>query len=165
MADGSGHALMRSFVAVPIGVIALTSLWMPERVASHFGADGLANGYITRGTYVAFLAGVAIGIPTLLSLGIGATIRRSPGALNIPNRDYWLAPARQQESVDFLVGHTARPAAGVAIFALGLHFVLIHANSLSPPRLEGAWAITPLAGGLAGVAVWIIALSRRFRLP
>jgi len=155
----------RLIVVASIAIIALSSVWLPVRIASHFGAAGVPNGFMTRGTYLAFMAVVVIGIPALLSAIIGAAIRRSPGSINIPHRDYWLAPARREATAEYLVRHTARLAAGVALFAVALHFVLIHANALSPPRLAAPLLWLPLAGALLGVALWIISLRRRFRLP
>ena len=165
MSDHRSHFLARFIAIASLATIALTSVWLPQRVATHFGAAGLPNGFMTRGTYLAFMAGVVAGMPTLLSAIIGAAIRRSPACINIPHRDYWLAPARREATVDYLLRHTARLAAGVALFALALHFVLIHANALSPPRLEASYMWGLLAGALGGVAFWIIDLRRRFQLP
>lgn len=165
MSERSGHVSATLTIVVSLALIALTSTWLPERIATHFGAAGLPNGFMTRGTYLAFMAGVVVGIPTFLSAVIGAAIRRSPGSINIPNRDYWLAPPRREATADYLARHTTRLAAGVALFAVALHFVLIHANGLSPPRLESAYMGAPLAGALAGVVLWIVCLWLRFRLP
>ncbi len=165
MAAGSRHTGARIVVVLALLIIALTSYLLPQRIASHFGADGLANGFMTRTGYVFFMGAIAIGVPTLISLFIGAAIRRAPGTINIPNREYWLALARRDDTVEFLVGYTARLAAGVAVFALGLHFLLIHANRLAPPRLETDYMLSLLGAVLVGVAAWVHGLMRRFRLP
>ena len=165
MSERSGHVSAPLITVASLAIIALTSAWLPERIATHFGAIGVPNGFMTRGTYLAFIAGIAVGIPTLLGAVIGAAIRRSPGAVNIPNRDYWLAPPRRAATGEYLLRHTARLAAGIALFVLALHFVLIRANALSPPRLDFASFAWTLAGALAGVALWIVCLHRRFRLP
>ena len=165
MSEQRGHISSTLIIVASLAIMALTSVWLPERIASHFGAAGLPNGFMTRGTYLAFMAGVVVGIPTLLSVIIGAAIHRSPDSINIPHRDYWLAPARREATAEYLVRHTARLAAGVALFALALHFVLIHANALSPPRLEAPLVWWPLGAALAGVGLWIVSLRRRFRLP
>lgn len=165
MSEDRSRGVTTLILIASLALIALTSVWLPERIATHFGAGGLPNGFMTGGTYLAFMAGVAVGIPTLLSAIIGAAIHRSPGSINIPHRDHWLAPAEREATAEFLVRHTARLAAGVALSALALHGVLIHANSLTPPRLEGAYIGWPLAGAFAGIACWIISLQRRFRVP
>ena len=165
MADGRGHASATLIIIATLAIIALTTPWLPPRIATHFGVDGQANGFMTRGTYLAFMAVVVIGLPTLLSAGIGAAIHRAPGSLNIPNRDYWLAPPRREATVSYLVNHTAWLAAGIALFGGVTHFVLVHANTLSPPRLEPAYIFGALGGALAAVALWVISLRRRFRLP
>jgi len=165
MSASSSRTISKLVIVLALATIVLTSGWLPDPVASHFGPSGLANGYMTRFGYLLFMAGIAVGVPTLLSLMIGGAIRRSADSVNIPNRDYWLAPAHRDGTLEFLIDHTARLAAGVALFALALHFVLIHANGLTPPRLEGTSFVVALTGALAGVGVWVAALLRRFRLP
>ena len=165
MSEHRSHAASTLIIIASLAIIALTSVWLPQRIATHFGAAGLLNGFMTRGTYLVFMAVVVVGIPTLLSAGIGAAIHRSPGSVNIPHRDYWLAPARREATADYLVSHTSRLAAGAALFALVLHFVLVHANSLSPPRLEGLSVWWPVGAALAGVAFWVLSLWRRFQVP
>ena len=165
MSGQRGHGFVTFIIIAALAVIALTSIWLPARIATHFGVDGLPNGFMTRGRYLAFMAAVAVGVPTLLSAIIGAAIHRSPGSLNIPHRDYWLAPPRREATVEYLVRHTAWLAAGIALFALALHFLLICSNALSPPRLEPLDLWGTLAGALTGVALWVIILRARFRLP
>ena len=165
MSERRSHASSTLIIIASLAIIALTSVWLPQRIATHFGAAGLPNGFMTRGTYLVFMAVVVVGIPTLLSAVIGAAIHRSPESVNIPHRDYWLAPSRREATADYLVSHTARLAAGAALLAMVLHFVLIHANSLSPPRLEGSSVWWPLGAAFAGVAFWAMGLWRRFQVP
>ena len=44
----------------------LSSSALPEVVASHFGANGAANGFMPRGMYVAILLALVLGVPSLL---------------------------------------------------------------------------------------------------
>jgi uncharacterized membrane protein len=165
MSASPSRTISKLIIVLALATIVLTSGWLPDPVASHFGPSGLANGYMTRFGYLLFMAGIAVGVPTLLSLMIGGAIRRSADSVNIPNRDYWVAPARRDGTVDYLIDHTARLAAGVALFAVALHFVLVRANGLTPPRLEGTSFVAALTGALVGVGIWVAALLRRFRLP
>jgi uncharacterized membrane protein len=153
-------------VAVVAAIIAIasTSDQLPDRVASHFGADGLANGFMTRHMYLALMLGIGVGLPALIGLTVGPSVRRFSRFINIPNREYWLAPARREATVAYVAAHTARLVVGLAAFAVAVHLLVIRANRLHPPRLETDVMIALLALLAAVLAAWIAVLSRRFRL-
>lgn len=143
--------------------IALTADWLPARVASHFGANGVANGFMARDVYVAFTIGMVIVPPVLVGLALALSLSRFPQLLNLPNRDYWLAPERRAETTEYLNGHSAWLAALLGLFVLGIHLLVVRANQRVPPQLEtGPFLALVLAFG-AVIVVWIGALARRFR--
>jgi len=157
-----GAVLVFSFLA-----ILATSIGMPDRIATHFAADGTPNGFMTRSAYLIVMGAVAVGIPALILYSLRRAMRRALGSdsINIPNRAYWLAPERRDASVAWLVGHAARLAAGVSVFAFILHLVLKRTNQLVPPRLDPATAMALLALSLCGVLAWAVGLVRHFRRP
>lgn len=158
---GTGWA--STVVVGSITGIALTADWLPARVASHFGASGLANGFMTRDVYLAFTIGLVVLPPALVGLSIALSLRYFPQFLNLPNRDYWLAPERREETEAYLTAHTAWLAALLALFALGIHLLVVRANRIVPPQLEtGPFLAMLLAFAIVMVA-WIGALARRFR--
>lgn len=68
---------------------------LPETVATHFDLQGKANGWAPRGTHFAMQAGLAVFLGALFGSG-GWLLRRVPDQfINIPHRDYWLAPERR----------------------------------------------------------------------
>jgi len=143
--------------------IVLTADWLPARVASHFGANGLANGYMARDVYLAFAIGMVVVPPALVGLAIALSLKYFPQFLNLPDRDYWLAPERRAGTTEYLNGHSAWLAALLGLFALGVHLLVVRANRSVPPQLETAPFVVLLIGfGIVTVA-WIGALARRFR--
>lgn len=73
---------------------------LPERVASHFDAAGQADGWSSKTAFfvfnLAFVAGMA-----LLFLGLTAWQGRIPSAwINLPHKDYWLAPERRAATLE-----------------------------------------------------------------
>ena len=68
---------------------------LPERVASHFGASGAANGWMTKSQFLMTYA--AILLPALfLEFGCSAALpRRRKRSCNLPNKEYWLSPERR----------------------------------------------------------------------
>src|SRR5436190_6095296 len=75
-----------------LGILLAGSVPMlPERVATHFGPDGLPNGWTARESFVATMALVVV-LPVAFMQGIGLVVGRLPPSLiNLPTRDYWLA--------------------------------------------------------------------------
>jgi uncharacterized membrane protein len=72
-----------------------TSL-LPERVASHFGANGEANGWMSRSGYLWFVAGMGVGLP-LFIIGLSFLSKFFPiSMVNVPNKEFWLAPGRRE---------------------------------------------------------------------
>jgi serine/threonine-protein kinase len=164
VARGLGGTWAGAIVVGCVTAIALTADRLPARVASHFAADGLANGFMTRQGYLLLMlaiTAITAGLPAYL---IGVAVRRTPMKLNIPNKAYWLAPERRLETAEFMIGHATALAAGLAIFLLGMHLLLIRANHLSPPHLELAPFAALMLGFGVAMAAWIARLHRRFRL-
>jgi hypothetical protein len=143
--------------------IALTAERLPARVASHFGASGLANGFMMREAYLAFTIGLVLLPPVLVGLTIALSLRYFPRFLNLPNRDYWLAPERRDQTEAYLTAHTAWLAALLALLALGIHLLVVRANRSIPPQLATGPFLGMLLAFAIVMAAWIGALARRFR--
>ena len=147
-----------------IAIVALTASRLPDRVATHFGANGMPNGWMPRSAHMALMIALMAGIPALIA-GIFACVRYLPSSLiNLPNKDYWLAPERRNESLTWLANAGFWFASLEAVFFIGLHFLVLQANAGSPPKLSDAiWLM--LAIMLGGVAWIIAAILRRFPRP
>lgn len=145
--------------------LALTISSLGEPVATHFDAAGRANGWMTRTGYGIFMAAFGIGLPLLIWALIPLISRRFPRAVNIPARTYWLAPERRDETLVFLKWHLGWLATLMVLFFLAIHHLLLLANALRPPALPRAPFFFMLGCLLAGTAVWVVLLWRRFRRP
>jgi hypothetical protein len=158
--NGTGWA--SAVVTGCITGIALSAEWLPGRVASHFGANGLANGFVVRDAYLAFMIGLVAGLPALTGLVVNRLVRR-PDSVKLPNRDYWLAPDRLNETTEVLTAHVAWLAAGVAAFVLGIHLLVIRANHFSPARLEVLPIVSLMTAFGIALMGWNRTLQRRFQ--
>lgn len=142
-----------------------TSAGLPAVVASHFAASGQANGFMPRGMYLGIMLGIGIGAPLLVGLLPGALVKGDGRNLNLPNRDYWLAPERREETIAFLRGHGQWFAAAVALFLAYVHWLVVLANRLQPPMLSSSAISSGLIVFFVALAVWIGVLFYRFRRP
>ena len=139
---------------------------MPEIVASHFVVGGVANGFMPRRQYVGFMVFVVVLVPSLLFF-VGRLASRLPVQfINLPNKQYWLAPERRAATLTSL-GNFGVWAAYATLGLLCLvHWFVVRANLQQPPRLEQA----PLVGAMSlfFVALFVgmmILLRRFFRAP
>jgi hypothetical protein len=151
------------------GVAAASLVWsaheLPPRVASHFNIQGQADGWMPRERDLQFMAGVGLLVPLLL-IGTGLLMGVMPAAsINIPGRDYWLAPERRHETNAYLARHTTWFACAMTAFFIGVNWLVVEANRANPPRLSnGIWLM--LAPLLVFTLVWLIVLVTHFsRVP
>jgi len=82
--------------------LAASSSHLPERVATHFDARGRPDGWMSRTEHLRFMAWFGLAFPLFVPV-IVYVIRFLPDRLlNLPNRDYWLAPGRRTETMAYL---------------------------------------------------------------
>lgn len=139
---------------------------LPEHIASHFDGAGSPNAFMSQRGYVIFMLVFATGIPALVVGGIAAALRLAPNSINIPNREYWLAPERKPETIRFLTRHMAWLGTLFAGFIAYVHWLLMQANSVQPAQLSNKHLFLGMAVLLALIALWASFLSVRFmRIP
>jgi uncharacterized membrane protein len=140
-----------------------TSRSLPEIVASHFGASGAANGFMPRSFYVKFFLAVIVGAP-LAVVFLPARALNSPSArINLPNREYWLAPERREETIEVLRGFMTQFGSMLVVFLCYAHWLVVLANNTVPPILPSSKFIGGLVIFLGIIMIWIILLLGRFR--
>ena len=134
---------------------------LPARVASHFNAAGLPDGWMSRSNYLWSMAGLGLGL-ALFMIGIFYLIRFLPlSSINLPRRDYWLAPERRAATLDRIFRAGIYLATLEALFVLGVHLLVVEANASRPVRLSSA--IWMLGGAfLVAIGAWIYLFMRRF---
>ena len=151
------------------GVAAAGLMWsaqeLPPRVASHFDFQGQADGWMSRESDLEFMAGLTLLLPILL-IGTGLVAPLLPaGSVNVPHRDYWLAPERRRETGLYLARQMAWFACGMTVFSMALNWLLVEANRHTPPRLTNSvWLLLGLFLGFT--IAWLVVLVAHFsRMP
>jgi hypothetical protein len=154
------------FAAVLIVVawfIVTTTGRLADVVATHFGGDYLANGFMTRDGYLAFSLAFSTVLPVIVAGAVGLLPRLFPRSVNVPNRDYWLAAERRDATLESIAIRAILLGALLAIFMVGVHWLILQANAAVPPQLPARafWAM--LIAFLVAFAAWIVAFWSRFR--
>jgi uncharacterized membrane protein len=139
-----------------------TTRYLPDTVATHFGTDNQANGWMSRNGYLLFILGFMIGISTFVSFVVGTLPRKFPQWTHVPNRDYWLAAERREGSLRYLSAHGKRLGCLIVMMMLGMHYVTLKANYNQPPRLPLSTFSPILVGFSVALVWWVIRLYRRF---
>jgi hypothetical protein len=151
--------------AIAAGGLAWSARELPPRVASHFDIQGQPDGWMSRDSHLKFMAGIGSIVPLFL-IGIGLLMGVMPaGSVNLPHRDYWLAPERRRQTNYYLARHTTWFACAMTAFFIGLNWCVVEGNRSTPPHLTSSiWVLLGLF--LAFVLAWLIVLITHFsRLP
>jgi serine/threonine-protein kinase len=145
-------------------LLAMASFQLPPNVASHFGFSGEANGWMGRTMYLVFMALFGMIFPMIPPLA-GLLMGRVPtSVINLPNKEYWLAPERRAGTMAFLISQLLRLAVLELGLVIVLHQLVVDANRQQPPRMSNVvWGV--LAVFLVFMAAWIWSLIRHFKLP
>ena len=118
--------------------IASSSRSLPPLVASHFNDAGVANGFMPRDFYVRFMLAFVTLLPLALAFLPARTLEKPGVRLNLPHRDYWLAPARRAATLMFLRRQMTRMAGLTVLFICYAHWLVVGANACNrlccPPR-------------------------------
>jgi len=157
-------ALLISFSAnVFLALLSLAIL--PERVAIHFGADGMPNGWASNLQNVLMMLGLDVLVFCAIYFSPRLISNMPSKWINLPNREYWLAPARRTQAVDRFRLYLWQFGAGVFLFMLCAGGLAIQANLADPVRFDERLFLIALGGFLAYTAYWTITLLRAFRIP
>ena len=135
---------------------------LPDRMASHFAASGLPNGWMTKQAFFLVYA-VMIGVAAIVEFYPARSIARSSTArINLPNKEYWLAPERRAAAFVYFKKYFAWYGCAVLlteIIAIGL---AIQANLNPPPRMPLGPVMALITGFVLFNVISLIQLFRRF---
>jgi Protein of unknown function (DUF1648) len=163
MQNGKGSRLFALYVACAAAFVWITSLGLPGSVASHFGASGAANGFMTRTFYMVFMVAFAIGLPALMVFVTWHAVGNSQARLNLPNRDYWLAPERRAATIACLRVGILWFGVLLVTFLCYVHALVVLANKAQPVHLAGSWFMAGLVVYFVVLFVAVRVFLRRFR--
>jgi len=145
------------------GYVATTYSALPAKVASHFDLYGQPNGWMSREVCVGFTVGLGILMPAIIIGSMAGAGRIPVSFVNLPHREYWLAPERRQAVVAILLRYSLWFSCLNVLFVTGLHWLIVQANLPGrQPHLSGI-GISVIAGGfLAATGIWVAILLRHF---
>jgi uncharacterized membrane protein len=158
------RTLLLAMPLVACAHIAFYYAQLPERVASHFGPNGEADGWMSKSAFAAFYVGITAFQAAIFG-GIGSLIRRTPNELiNLPNKDYWLAPERREETIRGIAASMASFGVATIALVIAVMQLVIVANISGSFRL-GNNVMYFLVAYLIYTLIWTVNLLRRYSIP
>ena len=151
--------------AVALGQIAWHFPQMPAVMATHYDGSGTPNGWMSRSTAIGFqifMLGVVAAAFVALPWALG---RIGTALINIPNREYWLAPERRAESVLSLRRWMAALGCAAVLLLMVVTELNFRTNLETPPRLPAMPLLVCVSAFLVFMVLWILGLIRRFQVP
>jgi len=155
--------LFATFLVVATFFFATSVGELPERVATHFAMNGIADGWTSREDYRLFMLLFLIGLPSLLVWLMAGLPRLTNGKGQIPNCEYWFAQERRHETERFLISHACWLGIMTIAIVYGIHVSIERANAVIPPVLAMDRFIAMVVIYLVGLAWWLYAFLRHFR--
>jgi uncharacterized membrane protein len=137
---------------------------LPVRVPSHFDVTGHVNAHMPKQDFVRIHL-LVVGLLSLMFLVVPALIGRlPPGMVNLPNKEYWLAPERRAQTMGILQAHLIGFGNAMLLFLFVVFGDAMRASLMPEPRLPNRiWAMLVMLGVFS--IGWTVHLMRVFRLP
>jgi uncharacterized membrane protein len=152
-------------IAAFAGFLSSTAQQLPDPVATRFGFNGDPVQWMNRSSAIALMVVLGLGLP-LLMVAISFATRFLPASLiNIPHREYWLAPERRDRTHSFILRQVLWLSCLMLCFMAGIHWIVVLAHQSIPVQMPTNLFVLVLAGYLACMAIWIAGFTWHFRRP
>jgi uncharacterized membrane protein len=134
---------------------------LPAQVASHFGPSGAPNSWMPKELFIKLNLGAAALLSLMFLLLIPLKFRSLDASrIRLPNKDYWMAPARRGETADFLREAMLWFGAATMFLMLDVFHQVYRFNLGLSKQLEHPLA--SLGAYVAFTVVWMSVFFRRF---
>jgi|SRR5579871_1823512 len=135
---------------------------MPARMASHFSASGTPNGWMTREQF--FVVYAITFLPALLvEFWVARRIAgTSEARINLPNKEYWLAPERRAETLAYFQTFFAWYGCALLLLLVFVFELAMRANLSPALQLPLGPTLAAIGSFLIFNVAAIIAMWRRF---
>jgi uncharacterized membrane protein len=154
-------------IVISICVFEAWRLWglAPAQMAAHFSLEGDPDRFVPRAEFfwyqiqtMLIVIGVSL-LPQILFLIL------PPGLINLPNRQYWLAPERSVETLDRLSSFGAWMFSVILLAVQAAFELAVAANLQKPIRFDAGLMIPIMVVSFAIIGLLLVWLTISFRLP
>ncbi len=156
------------FVALWLGFIAWvnwTSGALPQTVPSHFNAAGVPDGWMNKSAYLVFIQVLGLCLPLAIPVVGGLCTLLPDWMINLPHKDYWLAPERRTETRFYIIRQSLWVSCLILLLIAGAHQLTVTASHTQPAHLPMQFFWPLLAGFVVAILVWLVVFLRHFSRP
>ncbi len=135
---------------------------LPDPIASHFDGAGQANGWSSKSEFLTSNLLLVVGM-TAMFLSVGWLVSKVPAAwVNLPNKDYWLAPKRRAATLDAMGQQMEWLAAATLVLLLGINQLTIQANLQSTTALPAGTFWLLFSSYMVFMIAWLAWFVRKW---
>ena len=153
--------------ALLICVVEMFRLWgiSPQQMAAHFNAQGDPDRFVTKPEFFWFQIQTLF-IVVLVSLPLQVLLLVvPPNLINMPNREYWLAPERKEETLGRLSDFGSLMFGVILLAILAAFEISVYANLQTPVHFNAGLMGAVMAVSMGVIVLMLIRLILSFRLP
>lgn len=134
---------------------------LPAEVAHHFGVSGQPDAWGSKLHFlIIYLVTVAVMAATFL--GFGLAMPKMPNArINLPNKDYWLAPERRQQTLDYMLPRFLWLGSITMLLLFDVFQQSFQVHLGKATKLDHV--LLSLGSYVAVITVWCIVINTKFR--
>ena len=139
------------------------TLGLPQKIATHFNFAGKPDGFMTLQNHQSFIILSTICFPLFMVFMVGVLPMWFPSLVNISHRDYWFAPERKTQTLDYLFNMACKLGVLMVFFFVGLNVIIVLANNSNPVLMPKLPFFVVMALFFIGVFLWVVMLFLKFR--
>jgi uncharacterized membrane protein len=160
-----GLLILFLIIAFNIGMSGYYYDVLPGRVASRFNFEGEPIAWMPKATFVIFNVVLLLAMPLFLLSLSWLSMKLPNSMINLPHRDYWLAPERKRQTAASFFVLMLWLTVAVELFLTAIVGLVYRAN-MGHPNLMRETPFYFLGGFLAVMIVWVLCFYMKFkRIP
>ena len=148
-----------------VGFVIRAMYWypiLPDRVAIHFGIDGMANNWSSKLDFILIIGGVML-FMMMIFFGLTLLLRKMPNTLiNLPNKEYWLSPEKRSSTLDAIVLFLNEIGSRTLLLLAVIFELTCRTNASDTQQLDSQTFLIVLGMYLFGVVVPIVYFVKKF---
>lgn len=137
---------------------------LPSLMASHFGPSGKADGFMSKQGFMVFYLGLVLFYCVLFG-NMGMLLKKTPDEMiNMPNKEYWLAPERREATLRVFSHQMAIFGIAIGAFFLAVMQTIFLTNLGGSHQLDSLFFVY-LVGFLLFTTIWTLQMLKQFKVP
>jgi uncharacterized membrane protein len=135
---------------------------LPDPMASHFNASGAATAWMPKSGFFTLILIVTLAAALPVFLVPRSMAKLSNDKINLPNKEYWLAPERRAETIQYFGIQMGWFGCALLAFLFCGLYNAVAANFRPDHHFDSGSFYVVLGAFLAFVIVWLVRLLSHF---